>query len=374
MAISYRRVTLDLGIPTRTLKRAMARLHAASLLDRWCTHVVQHDGFTSNLIVQVWGTYGTGERSTWVPLAAIRWCDAQPGWGGIRAQQGGKMAPMARIDADSGDQEQGVTEQDGPSMNSLLPVESVSFSNEKEVGSEAAPSPFRVVDPHTVPRYALGHTKLTGDPDDPDHRVKAKVRHAWMTTLVNAYNAAYRKAGVSTFLTLPGKRQEVEFATYDPNTGKTTEPSTITGKVKGAHLPALERWKNFLPLLEAGRKLVDRNIAPQAWAEWAVARCQNKLLPIRQIFIAGHIDSNTHRAIFRKESGYGYGEGSTAFVPQPAHYEQLYRTQEASRRRRGITHFFGFPPAYVALRKQEIDAGIVDPLTRYPATPRLIAR
>lgn len=498
MALSYRRLVLDTGIAERSLKRAMARLHAASMLDRVCTHIVRNDGFTSNLVVRVWGYYGTGEASTWVPKATIAWCESQENsWGGkrqcgtgvrlgtpgfvyaiwdpdalivkigfttnfeqrlagLRSYYQRDFDVLAVIPALSdeerrlhrlfraswvkyGNQGKGVEwfyptaevrewlelvgaswpawpkmeaismseikdldGQVGPSNISSNHSEHSSFSIEKEAAPAGADlfSGVAGVDPGTVPRVATGHPKLVGDPDDPNPRTRRAVRMAWLQLMVSAYNAAYQAVGLNGFLTLPGKRKEVEFATWDPTAGKdiasqTIEPTTKTGSTPGLLDPAVETWKYYPPLMDAARALQERNIAPHAWAAWAVERTRRQSkdgqpvqLPIAPhmvkrptiqqkgggLFMAAHIASNVHRAIFRQESGYGYGDGNVSLAPERVHYEQLFRASEYRRRLRGVCDFVAFPPWYTKLRQEEIAQGDEDPMIRYPATAKVAPR
>ncbi len=361
MVVSYQRVATDTGVPYRTVERLMRRLAEAGLVSKHCTRVRRQDGFTSNVVVEALGYCGPGVD--WVPKATIAWCESRPQWGGLRTR---KMRSVTENGGESVAPKQEVTGASCGVYESLNTQEANTPSSIEEGGAPGgAPfSPLRgFIDQHSIPKKSLQLPKLTGDPDDPDTRTRSLVRLGWIQHLVNAYNAAYRAAGVNTFQRLPGKT-DVEFSTWDG--GKPSEPNTQTGKARAPHDPAIERWKHYRPLLEAGRALQGRNIAPDAWAAWAVQRAKGKVLPINRIFMASHVESNAHRHMFRQESGYGYGEGNHAIAPKQEHFEQMYRLREVRHRERGITTLYGFPPWYADLRKQEIAQGVEDPMVRFP--------
>jgi len=401
---------LKLGV--RRLKRALSRLRDVGLVD--CYYWSKQTGsgrrdWKRRVKVNVWG----GEVALrsgpefWVPTSAGSALSSMSGRGGKRtaksvrpaAESGGQSVPDPRLNlvqtVPEHDRNNGLARQSVPSSKKHIAVctsfplqgketrqsrrETFLMMNKASGGSnqpasphtapglpiQTAPGlPIQTVDLKTVPRKTTSLPKLTGDPDDPDERIRRRLTHEWLKLLVDAYSAAYRARGVTTWLTLPGaRRQDVAFCTVLAD--GTVKPAVQTG-------PPLEKWKHYAKLMECARALQDHNIPPHAWAAWAVGRgTHGRTLPATSVFVAAHVNSRAHRGIFRKESGYGHGDGSLALTPTPNHFEQLYRAQEARRLRDGRGDpttgcLWGFPPWYFELRREEIRQGVEDPMERYP--------
>ncbi len=237
-----------------------------------------------------------------------------------------------------------------------------------------------MIDQGSVPKQSLMLPKLKGDPGDPDSppptdpklaKAQRLTRHLWVRELVAAYNQAHQaRYGNPGFVKIPTDKKPVEFHTWDPVTGSTASPAAFAVAPSAAD-PAIETWKKYPVLLAAARALAEHEISPCAWAEWVMGSWAYAR-GVEHAFVASQVRHNARRAIFRKESGYGHGDGSKHAQPTQGHFEQLYRCRERDRLKRnpGIDiakASIGFPPWYHELRLIEIKQGVTDPMDRFPA-------
>ncbi len=119
--------------------------------------------------------------------------------------------------------------------------------------------------------------------------------------------------------------------------------------------------------------MLEHDIAPQAWALWAVQRARDAQLKAGKTPAAPYVLavlSATYiarcRGFFRRSTTASYGRQVTH---ERVHEEQLFRKREAHRRARGMVDpLLGLPAWYVTQRQQEIAAMPVaaDPRHLFP--------
>jgi len=126
----------------------------------------------------------------------------------------------------------------------------------------------------------------------------------------------------------------------------------------------IEDVKGYDRLLKAAEALVEKGIAPAAWAHWRLSYAKahgaaRKPWFVTQVFAAGTILKRS--GWFRKEYD---GPQGVQYKWTQEHLEQLFRHQEAilrweNKRRNPL---IGFPKWYAAMRRQETEKGFKDPL------------
>ena len=142
-------------------------------------------------------------------------------------------------------------------------------------------------------------------------------------------------------------------------------------EVFGKHGHAFRRAGSILrskvyPLLrKAAASLIEKGIAPQAWAEWRMtyyAKSGKTCPPMQVIFASKMILSKS--GWFRKDYD---RPDQYKLVFTRLNFEQLYRSREAHRYNRGCKNpLLALPRWYVEMRQNEIEKGVYSPIQFYP--------
>ena len=128
---------------------------------------------------------------------------------------------------------------------------------------------------------------------------------------------------------------------------------------------SIQRSKIYPLMLKAAQALIEKDIAPQSWAEWRMAyykKVGKKCPPMQVIFASKMI--LTKSGWFRKSYD---SDGLYQSVVTRLNREQLCRTREAHRFNRGHRNpMLGLPKWYAEMRRDEIEKGAYSPIQFYP--------
>lgn len=131
---------------------------------------------------------------------------------------------------------------------------------------------------------------------------------------------------------------------------------------------SLVRSKWAPRLAKAAAFMLEKDIAPRAWAIWSMEYSKSKKRKAQPIAILFALGTLQKRYGWFRRSGHGAAEQTMLISKQ--HAEQLYRRQEAQKLWRFGSHrralMGDYADWYIDMRKDEIEKGYSDPLELWP--------